>query len=185
MRKIFLFISFLITTTAVTQAQSAGDNSSTGSVTLILRLTPIQTLLVNPSQKSIVLEYTDASDYKNGVSSEQKDHLKIFSTGAFTINVHAASDDIKQEEGDETISAHTLKVKATAGSSNAMTNATVNEVNLSATAASLISSGMGGADKNFNVTYSGMGADAYVNKYYDSEKPTVYSTTVTYTIAAN
>lgn len=181
MRKILLFISILVTTIAVAQTQSDG---SSGSVTLTLRLSPIQTLVVNSSQNNIDLVYADANDYKNGVSSEQKDHLKIFSTGAFIVNVHSASDDLNRSDGDESISAHTLKVKAAAGSSNAMTDATVNEVNLSTTATNLISSGTGGADRNFNITYSGMGADAYVDKYYNNESPTVYSTTVTYTIEA-
>lgn len=179
MRKIILFISILVTTTAFAQSES-----SSGSVTLSLKLSSIQTLVVNSSQKSIDLEYTEVSDYKNGVSSEQKDHLKIFSTGAFTVNVQSASDDIKRADGDESISAHTLKVRAAAGASNAMTNATIGEVQLSASATDLITSGVGGIDRNFNITYSGLGADAYVEKYYNSESPTVYSTTITYTIAA-
>lgn len=181
MRKIFILISILVTTIAAAQTPSAG---SSGSVTLSVRLSPIQTLLVNSSQKDIDLVYSDASDYKNGVSSEQKDHLKIFSTGAFTINVHSSADDIKRNEGSESIAANTLTVKAAAGASNAMADATVGEVNLSTTATNIISSGVGGVDKNFNITYSGMGADTYVDKYYNNESPTVYSTTVTYTIEA-
>ena len=135
MRKIFILISILVTTIALAQTPSAG---SSGSVTLSLRLSPIQTLVVNSSQKDIDLVYSDASDYKNGVSSEQKDHLKIFSTGAFTVNVQSTSDEIKRNDGDETLSANTLKIKAAAGASNAMTNATLNEVNLSSTATNLI-----------------------------------------------
>lgn len=176
-----LFFSILISFSTFAVAQSTG---SSGSVTLSLRLSPIQTLVVNSSQKNIDVVYSDASDYKNGVSSEQKDHLKIFSTSAFTVNVHSASDNIKRADGDESISAHTLKVKATPGSTNAMTDVTVGEVSLSDAATSLITSGVGGIDRNFNITYSGQGADAYVNKYYNNESPTVYSTTVTYTIAA-
>ena len=183
MRRTLITIAILIITSTIVIAQSESSGSS-GSVTLSLRLSPIQTLFVNSSQKNIDLVYTDASDYKNGVTSEQKDHLKIFSTGAFTVNVHSESDDITRSDGEESILAHTLKVKAAPGASNALTNATVNEVNLSSTATNLISSGVGGADRNFNITYSGMGADAYVNKYYDHESPTVYSTTVTYTIEA-
>lgn len=182
MRRILITILIVTSTIAVAQTQSSG---SSGSVTLSLRLSPIQTLLVNSSQKSIDLVYTDANDYRNGVTSEQKDHLKIFSTGAFTVNVQSESDEIKRSDGDESISAHTLKVKAAPGASNAMTDATVNEVSLSSTATNIITSGVGSANRTFNITYSGMGADAYVNKYYDNESPTIYSTTVTYTITAN
>lgn len=183
MRRTLITIAILIITSTISVAQLE-SSGSTGSVTLSLRLSPIQTLFVNSAQKSIDLVYTDASDYKSGVTSEQKDHLKVFSTGAFSVNVHSESDDIKRSDGDESISAHTLKVKAAPGASNALSNATVNEVSLSSTATNLISSGVGGVDRNFNIIYSGMGADAYVNKYYDHESPTVYSTTVTYTIEA-
>lgn len=179
MRRLILYIAISILAFVVVQAQT-----NSGSVTLSLKLYPIQTLVINSSQKSIDIVYSDASDYKNGVSSEQKDHLKIFSTGAFAVNVHAASDDIKRADGDESVSAQTLKVKAAPGTSNAMTSATFGEVSLSSTATNLITSEVGGIDRNFNITYSGQGADAYVNKYYDNESPTTYSTTVTYTIAA-
>jgi hypothetical protein len=148
-------------------------------------LNPIQTLLVNPSQKSVELEYTNIGHYSDGVSDTKKDHLTIYSTGGFVVTVQSEVDDIKRANGAETISASTIKVKAADGSTNKLQGASVGTaVSLSTTPTNLINSGIGGVNRNFNITYSGMGADGYVNKYFKDESPTVYETTVTYAIIA-
>lgn len=145
---------------------------------------PIQTLFVNSAQKRVDLEYKLTTNYSGGVSSLQEDHLKVYSTGAFIVQVASATNDIVRANGTETISASTLKVKAEVGSNNPLAGQTMAEVGLSTTPANLINSGTGGVDKNFNITYSGLDLNGYVNNYYNDENPTVYSTTVTYTIAA-
>lgn len=180
MKKVLLSIYLLFSVIVITQAQN-----TSGSVKLRLILSPIQTLVVNSAQESIDLEYTETSDYINGVSSEQKDHIKINSTGAFTVDVQSVSNNIKRASGDESISSNTLSVRAATGTTNSMPDATMGQVNLSATAANLISSKKGGMGRNFNITYSGVGADGYINDFHNDESPTIYTTTVTYTIAAN
>lgn len=179
MKKLILFAAILFAGVSVVNAQTATDN-----VTLNVKLNPIQTIVVNSTQKNIDLEYKTTVNYGEGVSSLQADHLNIYSTGAFIVQVASNVDDIKRVNGAETISASTIKVKAEEGSTNPLAGQTMAEVNLSTTAANLINSGTGGVNKNFNITYSGLDADGYVNSYFNDENPTVYTTTVTYTIAA-
>lgn len=61
------------------------------SVTLNVNLYPIQTLMVNTSQKEVNLEFKTREDYRNGVVSEQQDHLTIYSTGGFQVKVSAVT----------------------------------------------------------------------------------------------
>lgn len=179
MKKILLFAAILFAGTSLVKAQNASNVT-----TLNVRLYPLQTIVVNPAISEVNLDYKLTTDYKNGVSSLQEDHLKIYSTGAFIVQVASATNDIKRTNGTETISASTIKVKAAAGTTNALTGQTMAEVGLSTTPTNLINSGTGGVDKNFNITYSGLDLNGYVNNYYNDENPTVYTTTVTYTIAA-
>jgi len=178
MKKFILFAAILFAGISVANAQNSGE------ATLNVRLHPLQTIVVNPTQNNIDLDYLTTDDYNDGVSSLQEDHLKIYSTGAFIVQVASATNDIVRAGGTETISASTIKVKAQEGSNNPLTGQTMAEVALSTTATNLINSGTGGVDKNFNITYSGLDLNGYVNNYFNDENPTVYTTTVTYTIAA-
>lgn len=183
MKKIILTSAIIFATVASTFAQTTGPTAS-DNVNLKVILNPIQTLVVNPAQKAVVLEYKTIDNYASGVSQTKEDHLSVYSTGAFVVTVQSATNDIKRDNGEQTISASTIKVKAANGTTSPLLGATVGEVSLSTTATNLINSGTGGVNKTFNVTYSGMGSDGYVNSYFNDEKPTVYETTVTYAIVA-
>lgn len=61
------------------------------NVTLNVKLKPIQTLVVNSRQRTVDLEYNSKEDYKNGVSKTNADHLNIYSTGGFQVNVKSAT----------------------------------------------------------------------------------------------
>jgi len=186
MKKIILTSAIIFATVAASFAQNSTEiQQRTDAATLNVKLNAIQTIEVNSAQKSVNLEYKNKNDYKMGVTSEQQDHLKIYSTGGFFVNVQSDADDIKRANGDETISAATIHVKASAGKTSSLAGAKYGDISLSTTPKdALISSTTGGVDKNFNITYTGMGGDEYVNKYYNDENPTVYTTVVTYTIAA-
>lgn len=188
MKRIVLFITILLASASVAMAQGANPLTTpvgtNDDVTLNVKLNPIQTLVVNSTHKNVDLEYKLTTDYSGGVSSLQKDHLKIYSTGAFIVQVASATNDIKRAGGIETISASTIKVKAEVGTTSPLTGQTMAEVSLSTTPTNLINSGVGGVDKNFNITYSGLDLNGYINNYFNDENPTVYTTTVTYTIAA-
>lgn len=153
-------------------------------VTLNVKLNPIQTLVVNNAQTNVDLEYKTVEDYAQGVSSLQKDHLKVFSTGGYAVSVKSDQDEITRQNGAETISASSIQVIASKGETNPA-DANFGSIALSTSPAdNLISSAIGGVDMNFNIEYKGLGANGFVNKYYNDENPTVYTTTVTYSIIA-
>lgn len=181
MKKIILTSAIILGTVVATFAQTTGASDN---VTLSVKLHAIQTLVVNDAQKAVNLEYKNIGDYANGVKSTQADHLKIYSTGGFAVTVSSTVDDIKRASGTETIEASSIKVKAETGATSSLDGATLSEVPLSIAGKTIIKSAVGGVDKNFNITYSGMSGNGYLNKYFNAESPTIYTTTVTYTIAA-
>ena len=189
MKKIILFAAILFSAVTVAKSQEAKAvaSNNTGITTVNVILKPIQTLLVNPSHDKVDLIYGSIKDYKDGVTSTKEDHLTVYSTGAFIVQVNSASDKMNSTNDTHEISASTISIKAALGSSNVLAKATLDKVSLSITPTNLINSGTGGVDRNFDITYAGMGGNSYVNKYYNSENggvQTLYSTTVTYTIAA-
>ena len=188
MKKFILFVAILFAGVSLVKADEpvANSLSSSDNITLNVKLNPIQTLFINPSQKSVDLVYKNVKDYKEGVSLDQKDHLTVYSTGGFAINVNSSEDDIARAKGTETIKSSTLSVQASLGTNNPLEGVLqgATGVKLSTEAATLFSHGKGGVDLAFNVKYSGIGADTYVNSYFKDEDPTIYSTTVTYSIVA-
>lgn len=162
----------------------------TGTVKLNIVLKPIQTITVNPTPvegvtiEGVNLVYDEKSDYENGVSVEQKDHLTVFSTGGFTVSVKSGGDFTNTGGNTNIIEAGDVSVKATAGKGK------LNNVVLAkteTTESTLISSDEGGRNLMYDVTYNNEAgaSDAYINHYLNGgvEKNT-FTTTVTYTIAA-
>lgn len=176
----------ILTSAIIFGAFVASFAQATGTAMLNVKLNPIQTLVVNAAQKTVNLEYKNVADYANGVSLLQADHLSIYSTGAFAITVASATNDIKRTKtgSTETIASSSIHVVATEGTTAKLTGAILGDVALSTTATDLITSTLGGVNKTFNITYKGLDGNGYVNKYFNDESPTVYTTTVTYTIAA-
>lgn len=182
MKKIILFAAILFSGVSMIKAQTL---TATDNTTLNVKLHPIQTLFVNPDQKNVDLVYETVEDYKQGVSVVKQNHLTVYSTGDFVVNVQSDKDNINRKNGTETIASSTLSVQASAGTNNPMTIfQTASGIPLSTSAAPIFSNGTGGVDLAFNIKYSGIGADKYVNSYFKDENPTEYSTVVTYTIAA-
>ena len=157
---------------------------SAQNVTLNVRLQPIQTLVVNNAQKVVNLDYVTKDDYKNGVSSTNTDHLNIYSTGGFQVKVKSATSALNNTASGKNIEANSIGIKATAGS-DAITGAQYSQnVKLSATETTLVTSTTGGVDKKISIEYQGAGADAYLNNYVAGQNPTVYTTELTYTIVS-
>lgn len=182
MKKFILLAAVLFSVTTIVKAEGTLGNND--NVKVNVKLNPIQTLFVNPDQKNIDLEYSTVGHYSEGVEATMNDHLTVYSTGAFVVKVNSDVDNIKRQKGDQTILASTIKVTAKDGDTNKLDEASYNSVSLSTTETNLISSGVGGVNKNFNITYAGLGGDGYVNNYYNDENPTTYTVTVTYSIVA-
>lgn len=113
-------------------------------------------------------------------------HLTVYSTGAFAVNVQSKDAQLSSVNTSitEKINAADIKLTPTAGTTNPLSGSKLSTVTLSTTPTELISSNIGGVDKTFNVKYSAAGADSYLNKYFNVENPTTYTTVVTYTIVA-
>src|SRR5690606_19796747 len=94
MKKIILTSAIIFGAVAATFAQvPATETQQRGDfATLNINLYPIQTLEINSAQKTVNLDYKTKLDYESGVNSDQIDHLKIYSTGGFSIKVRSASD---------------------------------------------------------------------------------------------
>lgn len=184
--KLFMLLAAVLLTVGATNVYADGDNGSkTGTVTLNINLYQIQSLVVNPAQKVINLDYKTKSDYAGGVSSEElSDHLNVYSTGGFIIDVAASGANLKN--GDiEGMPTKDISIKATPGTTKSLDGAKSEEIELNGTEKfTLISSDKGGVDNNFNIEYKAAGDNKYTELVNNGEETTTYTTTVTYTITA-
>lgn len=180
--KLLMLLAAVLLTVGATNVYA----QETNQVTLNIKLKQIQTLVVNPTQSEVNLEYITEKNYNDGVSSKQYNHLKVFSTGGFKVTAKAKDANLTGVSGNENVISTTdISIKATAGSNNNLRGDILSSTKLNgANEITLISSKNGGRDLNYDVEYSAKGGDEYINKYVKGEDPTVYTTTVTYTIIA-
>ena len=162
--------------------------SKSATTTLNIKLQPIQTIIVNGSQTVVDIVYNTKNKYNNGVSVTEIDHLEVFSTGGFTVSVKSDGN-FKNTNGEEFIDAKDVLVSATQGSTNPSDESSTTyapATGLKTSSNNLITS-QGGRDLTFNVTYNNAAGknDKYINKYIARDgTESVYTATVTYTIAA-
>lgn len=172
-----LAVGSLFSLSTVSKAQN------TGNVTLNIKLSPIQTLLVNSKQSTVNLNYTTKNDYANGVNVDQADHLTVYSTGGFQVKVKASGSQLIGKANNIDVSDITLT--ASNGTQALSNNAVFSAATLSAEDKVIVSSTKGGVDKTINVNYSAKGDNnKYLDYYQNTENPTVFTTTLTYTIIA-
>lgn len=98
-------------------------------------------------------------------------------------NSSSSSLESNHQDITESIDASDILITPQQGS-NQLSGATFTPINLSDQAQSIISNSTGGVDRTFNINYTGAGGNSYVNKFFNIENPTVYTTTVIYTIEA-
>lgn len=190
MKKITLVLSFIVTAFSTQVfAQTATTNPTTGSdeVTLNVKLYPIINIEVASDQKTVDLVYDDIADYTGGVSNLKENHLKVNSTGGFTVRVKASATQFTNADTDNTKTLDTNIIKLTAAAGTGATaGATVaSDLALSTTAAPLISNSVGGFGQYFDVTYAAAGGLLDHYKKQDGQAYTEFTTTVTYEIVAN
>lgn len=157
------------------------ENASSGSITLNIKLYPVQTITINESQKEVTLSYETKKDYELGVSSEMNDHLTIFSTGGFEVKVNTPRGDL--EGTKKTIEASDILITASKGSNNNL-NAQYSAERLKTSESTIIQSATGGVDQEFNINYRAEGQDKYINHFSKDENPTLFSTRVVYSITS-
>jgi len=174
----------ILTSAAVLTAAAAFAQTSSTPLVEILKesdetklqveLTSIQTIEV--ANKPVVLSYKTKEDYMSGVSTTETDHLRIFSTGGFTVKVGAKGDLIGNE--GKTIEAEGISVRLGSAISSVPT-----DVFLKTDPQVLFTSDKGAANEKFSVIYKGAGHGAYLDSYKDGQD-NIYETTVTYSIEA-
>lgn len=171
--KQFLFTALAIVAFATSKAQQ---------VKLNVILKPIQTLVINDEQKTVDLQYSTTNDYQNGVSKTNQDHLTIYSTGGFQVKVKA--NNANMQLAGKIMSVGTVKLTASAGS-QALSNANYQQdLSLTASETTLVTSSNGAVNKNISVKYQGAGANAYIDNYVPNQNPSTYTADLVYTIVS-
>jgi len=188
MKKALISSAMLMLAAIASFAQSNKENTTRTkaegtSLSLSVRLFPIQTIEVNASQKEVYLDYRTKTNYADGVDLDQPDHLVIYSTGGFIVKVNANTPNLQNQKGTH-IPASDVTITTVTGGKNPFLLIKPTTISLSDQAQQLFSSNTGGVDKTVTINYKAKGADAYVNKYVNSEDPSVYTTEVVYVIEA-
>ena len=180
-RKNLFFVSALILF-GLANVNSAMAESDDATVNIKFR--PVQSIVVNTAQKTVDLLYATKDNYNDGVTAERSDHLEVFSTGGFTVTANTGGDFTRSAGG--TIPAADVTVIAALGTST--TIGSFADVALSTTPQTLITATEGGTALKYNVTYDNTAgaSKVYINKYIHPDSPeSIYTATVTYTIATN
>lgn len=164
------------------QSSSSSDGAD-NRVTLNIILYPIQSIMVNPVQNVVDLEYKSKEDYMSGVENTQKDHLTVYSTGGFDVNVHSSDEHLVG--ANKKIPVADVRLTASKGSNNDLSDVQYNSsVPLSTGPANLLTSKSGGVGQTFSISYESAGDDSYVNHYDADDNPTVFTTVLTYSIVS-
>ena len=71
----------------VNSVKADGTPTNSDQVTVNIKFQPIQSIVVNPVSETVDLVYAEKEDYNNGVYKTIADHLTVFSTGGFVVNV--------------------------------------------------------------------------------------------------
>lgn len=155
-----------------------GFAQNLAGVNLSVELQGIQSITINESQNNVGISLTNASEYRNGKSVQQPDHIKITSSSNYEIKVSAASNLLSDASS---IDIGTVTLTPSLGSIGTASADVIslNSVALSLGDTTLVQSSNGDAQRSFNINYKVSGGEAYLNKPVG-----MYSTLVTYTILA-
>ena len=187
-----LIVALFSVNGVMAQAPSAyeGNRVSSDAVTVNLKFAPIQSIQVNPTQKTIDFVFDSPTDYTTGLSAAEKtltkqDHLTVYHSGPFNVKVKSSG----FVNGSETIAEENhVNILAKIGANSAVTtdDVTYAKVSLAATdGADFINSTKGGMGFTFDVTYDHVGdITKYINHNFNSTEKT-YVATVTYEIFSN
>jgi len=176
--KFYTVVLAIAMLTGIQASYAEGDQTS-DNVTLNVTLEQVQSISVNTNQKTVNLVFQSASDYQDGVSSTQVDHLNVSSTTSFQVKVTALGDLSNSTSGDA-IPVSTITVTPTVSSGySGPAEETLTGTSLSTSDQGIINSGTNGTvETHYDVEYKASGGENYINKSVGT-----YTTTVTYTIS--
>ena len=173
----------VILLTAFLSKKATAQNGSSAVLNIVLH--PVQTIEVGGSDNSVNLEYKTREDYSQGVSLSKENHLKIYSTGGFVVNVRTSDHNLTSTATSKSIDAGDITVSAAKGAANGMEVFTSAPVQLSGSDTAFITSATGAESKTFDITYAAKGDDKFINHFTTDQNPTVYTTEVVYSILPN
>ena len=153
------------------------------SVKINVVLNHIQNLTVNPTQETVSLVYNTVDDYKKGVESVQKEHLNVFSTGAFVVKVKVANEDFVQIGSDAAGRIRLPNVGVTAKAVDPITGVNTESRMLGINETALITGENPILNQKFDVTYKGPGDNELI-LYSEMGKTNIFTNTVMYSIEA-
>ncbi|MCD0477939.1 hypothetical protein LPB90_05695 [Chryseobacterium sp. LC2016-29] len=159
----------------------ANVNAQSNTVTLNVKLKPVQTLIVTAAQNNVDLIYQTEADYTNGVSSKKDNQLTIYSTGSYEVSVK--SEIPTMTSGNKTMDVSGIQVVPTSGTTGPL-NATYTPQMLSGNVQTLVTSTTGAVNKQISIEYKGADGNKYIDNYIAGQDPTTYTTTLTYSIVS-
>ena len=177
MKKILLFVAIILSGVFFNKA-TAQD------ATLNVSLAAIQSIKIN--NPIVNIAFTTASDYTDGKSSGAiADQIEILSTGLFTVSVKASGDLAGGASTTAIPLAALTLTPSLSSSATTLAGQTYNVMagNLAVTDKPFIKASSGTSNAKFSVNYGispGVGGAYLLNRSAGS-----YTTTLTYTIAAN
>lgn len=170
---------------------SSANAQTTGTVDFKLILNPIQSIVVNPSEKTSTIEYKSIADYDGGVSKTAAKQLNVFSTHGFQVQASATAftSDGPTTSKPELSSINVLVTKneGIASHASGIQLSTTPTTLYSSTEATKTSSGF-----DLDVKYTGAKDFIYAERNLfspissgaNSPTTTTHTTTVTYSIVA-
>lgn len=178
MKKINLF--FVLVAAIFTANAQLTDN-----VTLNVKIKPLQSIVVNPSSKSVDLVYSTEDHFLKGVSVTQLKHLKVFSTGAFEVKVKPAAATLTS--GANSIPVGDISILATQNATqsptNGLTGFTGTEIFLVAGSDIKIGGSTSFGSGEIDVKYGAAKDNKYLNRVIGKTE-TTYTVSLVYTIIA-
>ena len=162
---------------------SGSFSAQSGSSTVLkIVLHPVQTIELGGMDQNVNLTYKTKQDYSQGVSLNKDNHLKVYSSGGYVVNVRTLDAKLKSAGSDAYINAGDITLTASKGSTSGSDSFTTVPVQLSSADTAFITSATGTSSSSYSVTYAAKGEDAFINHYGTGQDPTVYSTEVLYSI---
>ncbi len=154
---------------------------SQNSVKLNIVFNHIQNLTVNPAQTVTTLAYNTLADFENGVELVQKEHLTVFSTGAYVVKVKVAGEDFIKMGGQATQNLTLPQVTISALPVKQDASVLLETTVLSTAGKSIITSNHSAFNESFDVKYKGPGGNVFLD-YVSNNETSTYTNTVFYTI---
>lgn len=119
----------------------------------------------------------------DGVSSHQENHLEVFSTGGFKVQVRSGREGLRSGSGsDPKIDNASVRIVPSGPAGPTYTATDLSNASIESAGNTIIESSTGTGLAQFSITYEGVGGLALLNDALNPGGVTTYSTPVQYRI---